>query len=293
MPRVTSRAWFIIPAAFGLLLIWTLISARSSDSGSSSYEGRDAAVVTLVAPNGGGREAAPRVVERLVALGIDAEVVAAAEDRIRIALRRVADPAEAIRAAAAPEPLSLHVVDERAQAPDAQSGDPKRLHPWLTGTSRADLRARIERGGTPPEQVPLVECVPGPDRKGPSLCAAWLGTPARIGSRQIQEVHLSADERTEEPLVQITFTPQGTRAFAELTREAAGKMLVVLALGEVQARPRIDAPIPDGRWTFSTRTGDTSRPVAIQRARRIAAAVKLPSLPPLAVETVEAGRAAK
>jgi preprotein translocase subunit SecD len=107
-----------------------------------------------------------------------------------------------------------------------------------------------------------------------------------MSSGDVQEIHLGADVRTEEPLVHVTFTPAGARAFAALTHDAAGKMVAVLALGEVQARPRIQALDSDGRWTFSTRTGDTTRAVAIQRARRIAEAAKLPILPPLVIEAV-------
>jgi preprotein translocase subunit SecD len=160
------------------------------------------------------------------------------------------------------------------------------------GGSRADLRAKIERTGAPNGLVPLVECIPGPDRKGPPLCAAWLGSPARITSRGVQEIHLDADPRTEEPLVRVTFTPEGARAFETLTRESAGRMLAVVALGEVQARPAIDGASRDGQWTFSTRTGDTTRPVAIQRARRIAEASKLPPVPPLVIEAVQHGEPA-
>jgi len=295
--RGTSRAWFIVPAVLGLLLIWTIISARSSDAPSKSYEGRGTAVVTLSAPRGGGKDAASKLAERLVTLGIDAQVVEAQEGRIRVALRRVADPAEAIAAAATPEPLAFYVVDQEAQhpleggEPKGDASEPARVQPWLTGTSRADLRAKVERAGAPAGLTPLVECVPGPDRKAPPLCAAWLGSSARLAAQDVREIHLRADERTEEPLVLVTFTDEGARAFEEVTRAATGRLLVVVALGDVQARPRIHSAIQDGRWTFSTRTGDTSRPVAVERARRIAAAVNLPPLSPLVVQGVEEVRA--
>jgi preprotein translocase subunit SecD len=297
--RGTSRAWFIVPAVLGLLLIWTIVSALSRDTPSSSHEGRGGAVVTLAAPRGGGKDAAPKLVERLVAMAIDAQVLESDEDRIRIALRRVADPAEAIAAATTPEPLSFYVVDEQAQHPPEQGdaasaeGDPRRVRPWLTGTSRADLRAKVERAGAPPGLTPLVECIPGPDRKGPPLCAAWLGSATRLTAAEVREIHLRADERTEEPLVLVTFTEEGASAFQEIARAGAGRMLVVVALGEVQARPRIPSEIQDGRWTFSTRTGDTIRPVAVDRARRIAAAANLSPLPPLVVQGMEEARAPK
>jgi preprotein translocase subunit SecD len=298
--RGTSRAWFIIPAVLALLLIWTIVSALSNKGPSSSYEGRGAAVVTLSAPEGGARDAAPKLLERLVALGVDAQVVEAEEDRIRIALRRVADPSEAIAAATTPEPLSFYVVDEGVQqpqdVPDAASAAPapERLHPWLAATSRADLRAKVERAGVPEGLSPLVECIPAPQRKAPPLCAAWLGRPTPLRAADIREIHLGADRRTEEPLVAITFSEEGARAFEEISRAAAGKMLVVSALGEVQARPRIHGPgdlMQGGRWTFSTRTGDTDRPVAIERAQRIAAAAKLPRLPRLEIKALEEARA--
>ena len=288
--RGAYRAWFIVPAVGGLLLIWALLSARSGDTLSKPYEGQDAAVVTLRAPEGGGEQAAARLVERLAALGIDAVVAEASADRMRLALRRVADPSEAIRAVATPDPLSFHVVEEVPPAPEAERAGERAsggdLRPWLTGTSRADVQARAERAGPPHGLAPLIECIPGPDRRGPPLCAAWLASAARMSSRDVQEIHLGADVRTEEPLVHVTFTPAGARAFEALTRAAAGKMVAVLALGEVQARPRIQALNSDGRWTFSTRTGDTTRAVAIQRARRIAEAAKLPILPPLVIEAV-------
>ena len=293
MARGTSRAWFIVPGALALLLIWTIVSRLSGERSSSTYQGRGTAVVTLSAPKGGGKDAAPKLLERLAALGIDAQVREAEDDRILIALRRLADPAEAIAAAAAPDPLSFYVVDETAQqmpeagpASSASSG-PERVHPWLTGTSRADLHAKVESAGVPQGLTPLMECIPSPERGAPPLCAAWLGRATGLGAREVREVHLRADKRTEEPLVVLTLTEEGARAFEDVTRSAVGKMLAVVALGEVQARPRIQSAIQDGSWTFSTRTGDTTRPVAVERARRIAAASDLPRLPPLVVQAVE------
>jgi preprotein translocase subunit SecD len=140
----------------------------------------------------------------------------------------------------------------------------------------------------------LVECIPAPQPKAPPLCAAWLGRPTSLGAADVREIHLGADRRTEEPLVAITFSEEGARAFEEISRAAAGKMLVVSALGEVQARPTIHGPgdlLQGGRWSFSTRTGDTDRPVAIERAERIVAAAKLPRLPGLRIEALEEARA--
>ena len=280
--RGAYRAWFIVPAVAGLLLIWWILSARSGDSLSKPYQGREAAIATLRAPQGGGGDAAARLVERLALLGIDAAVVEASAHRVRLSLHQVADPEDAIRAVVAPDPLSFHVVEDAVEPTDGGA-----VRPWRTGTSRGDLRARAAGTGAPDSLVPLMECIPGPERRGPPLCAAWLGSPARLTARDVREIHLGADARTEEPLVQVTFTPEGARAFEALTRAAVEKMVAVVALGEVQARPRIEAPSIGDRWSFSTRTGDTTRPVAVQRARRIAEAAKLPMLPRLEIEAVE------
>ena len=285
--RGAYRAWFIVPAVAGLLLIWSLLSARSGDGVSKPYEGREAATATLRAPEGGGEDAAPRLVERLALLGIGAEVLEASAQRVRLALHRVADPEDAMRAVATSDPLSFHIVEDTGEPTDAGGA-----RPWLTGTSRADLRASTARAGPPPGLVPLIECIPGPQRRGPPLCAAWLGSSARLTARHVREIHLAADPRTEEPLVQVTFTEDGARAFEELTGAAVGKMVAVVALGEVQARPSIEGPNASDRWSFSTRTGDTTRPVAVQRARRIAEAAKLPTLPRLEIEAVEPARRA-
>ncbi|MBX5480514.1 MAG: hypothetical protein IRZ16_01505 [Myxococcaceae bacterium] len=285
---MTSRAWFIVPAALVLMVVITVWMVQSQTAPHQMYEGEESADVTLVATSGHGVEAATALTARLRAVGMSAQTLEVTEQKIRLRLMRVSEPREAIAALIDPEPLRFQVIAEDQHAGDAGPGEPGMVVPWLKGTSRADLQEKIRQTPPPRGMVPAIECIRAGDRAGGVLCAAWLtAPPAALGSENVTDVHVGAHERTEEPEVTLKLDAPGARALEALTRMNVGRMIAVVAFGELQARPRIDSPVTGGEWTFSTRTGDTDRRNAILRAERLVAAARAKPLPPLVIESVE------
>lgn len=284
-----SRAWFIAPAALLLLGVLTWWSAKSQRTISNAFRGTHDAVVTLRVPEGEAEKIADDVVQRFVVMGVDARVLEARGDTLKLRLNRVAEPGSALLGVLSPQPLSFRDIPE-AQRLDAGFAqvDAGVDVPFAIGTSRAEVLASIERAQLRPGGNAVLECMPPQQKGAPTMCAAWLvGEDARIRRAHIQSVDLAADPRTEEPLVKITFTEEGARAFEAFSRAHVGERIAVIALGELQARPRIEAPVTDGVWSISTRTGDTGRSEAVARAQRIDAALELAPLPPLEVQQVE------
>lgn len=53
------------------------------------------------------------------------------------------------------------------------------------------------------------------------------------------------------PIINIEFTPEGTKKFADVTRRNVGKPLAIILDGVILSAPRINAPIPGGKAQIS------------------------------------------
>lgn len=83
----------------------------------------------------------------------------------------------------------------------------------------------------------------------------------------------SAKVRTDKgyPLIVITFTDDGRKRFAEVTRQNIGKRLAIIIQGQLYCAPRIRAEIPGGKAEIS---GKFSEQEAKNLAAKITEAMK-------------------
>ncbi len=294
--KETSRAWFVVPAVILLLLGLTLLSLRSGKKLTEPFAGAGSAEVLFRAPSGGGVDAAKHLVNRFALLGIASSVVSAEDRSIRMRLNSVSDPAHAAASVVEPQAVQVRpILDARpllpAGAPELElpvaPGAEKLPLPFVTAPTRAEVDALVAQRGLPSGMSYAFECIPGPSRGEPGMCAAWLLGPESLEGDHVRAARIGSDRRTEEPLVTFEVDEAGARALEELTTKNLGRQAAVIALGEVRARPLMIEASRGFAWTFSTRTGDTNRRQAVERAERIAAAAELPALPPLVVEKVE------
>ncbi len=299
MADASNRSWFLIPAGVVLLVVLGVWMARQVKPASRDHTGEDSVKVVLDAPDGDGVEAAKLLMERLLLLGISAEMVKAEPGSLDLRLRRVREPRALLEAALTAQPLTFYVIPEPQREPqgdDADAGKVDPLNPvaWILGQGRAATRALEEPSALSEGESFALECIPPRPRDQPAPCALWRVEGASpLTAEDISEATLTADRRTEEPLITFTFAPGAEARWAALRERAGGQQVAVVAFGEVAARPRVSADPPEGlgpnQWRFSTRTGDTDRPTAIERAERINAASRLKPLPRLMIrEVVEA-----
>jgi hypothetical protein len=294
MAADTSRTWFIIPAAVVLTVVLGVWMARQATPTSRDHAGQDDVLVTLGAPEGGGEAAARALVERLVLLGVEGRVEQASDRELSLRLRRVAEAEELLTSLLDPEPLAFHFIPEPQRAgADAGEVDEDNPTPWTLGEGRAATRARAEPAALDPEQRFITECIPPRPKGTPPPCALWkVGPPVALGAADVVDTALGAHRQTEEPMVTLTFRPEAKERLRALREAGPGNMVAVVAFGELAARPRLNEhnlpDLEDGTWRFSTRTGDTDRRTAVERAQRIGVAARLPRLPPLIVRDVQA-----
>ncbi|MGA9525995.1 MAG: hypothetical protein WBV82_31340 [Myxococcaceae bacterium] len=296
MAKETSRAWFIIPAVILLLVGMTILSLRTGKKLTEQFAGATSAEVLIRAPSGGGVEAAKQLATRLALLGVNSSVVSADDRSIRLQLKFVSDPGHVAASVVEPQPVRVQpILDARPLLPtDAPElklpvapGAEKLPLPFVTASTRAEVEDVVAQRGLPSGMAYALECIPAPRGAEAGMCAAWLLGPETLEGSHVLDAKISSDVRTEEPLVTFTLDEEGARALEELTTKNLGRQAAIIALGEVRARPLMVEPSRGTAWTFSTRTGDTGRRQAVERAERIAAAAKLAVLPPLSVEKVE------
>jgi SecD/SecF fusion protein len=71
-------------------------------------------------------------------------------------------------------------------------------------------------------------------------------------------------------LIQIVFTADGKKRFAEVTRESVGRRLAIVIDGRLHSAPRIMTAIPGGKAEIS---GSFSEPEARELAAKITASL--------------------
>lgn len=80
-------------------------------------------------------------------------------------------------------------------------------------------------------------------------------TPIFLGKTQLTGNDLSfagpSVDQFGKPMINIEFTPEGTKKFANVTRMNVGKPLAILLDGVVLSAPRINGPIPGGKAQIS------------------------------------------
>lgn len=293
MTQGSQRLLFIIPAALVLMVVLTYWSSQSRNAQTSSVGGKNTVLATFGVGSGDALDTARALQSRLGVYGIDSSLNAVDGGQVQLEVRRVAEPEPLLNAILSSEPIQLHFVSRDqggtpVDPPDGSitGGD---LSPWLAGRSRREVLERIATlRADAGEAQAVLECIPPPDKdEALALCAAWqVGPPLPIGVADIAAANIRAHPRTEEPLVSLTFSERAAKALSQAIAEHPDQMLAVVALGELQARPVPDETLEANTLTFSTRTGDTHRRAAVERAERIVAATRLQPVTGVTLEGV-------
>ena len=160
------------------------------------------------------------------------------------------------------------------QVPGLQ--DPQQLKDLLGQTAELEfklvdqtaLQSDIAQGIAPPGSE-IVPFAGGSDGAGTSIAVKRLGG---IRGDSLTNAQQSFDPQTNEPVVSITFDPQGGARFARLTSENVNKPFAIILDGEVLSAPNINEPIYGGNAQISG--GFT-----VEQANQLAIALRSGALP--------------
>jgi preprotein translocase subunit SecD len=155
--------------------------------------------------------------------------------------------------------------------------DPQALKSLLGQTAKLEFKlvdksapeSDLARGIVPPGSE-LVPCV-NPQSCGglPAIAVRRLGG---IKGDQLTNAVQTNDQRTNEPVVSITFDQQGGAKFAQLTTENVNKPFAIILDGKVLSAPNINEPILGG-------SAQISGSFTIQSANQLAIALRSGALP--------------
>ena len=174
------------------------------------------------------------------------------------------------------EPTIIRQGDTRIVVQVPGLDDPQALKDLLGQTAelefklvdQAALQSDVAQGIAPPgsEIVPYAE---GTDFAGTSIAVKRLGG---IRGDSLTNAQQSFDPQTNEPVVNITFDPQGGRRFGVLTRENVGRPFAIILDGEVLSAPNINEPIDGG-------TAQISGNFTVETANQLAISLRSGALP--------------
>ena len=174
------------------------------------------------------------------------------------------------------EPTIIRQGNDRIVVDVPGLKDPQELKDLLGQTAELEfklvdltaLQSDIQQGIAPPgsEIVPYAE---GEPLAGTSIAVRRLGG---IRGDSLTNAQQSFDPQTNEPVVSITFDPQGGARFARLTSENVNKPFAIILDGEVLSAPNINQPIYGGSAQI---TGSFT----VDEANKLAIALRSGALP--------------
>ena len=174
------------------------------------------------------------------------------------------------------EPTIIRDGDDRIVVDVPGLKDPQALKDLLGKTAELEfklvdqtaLQSDIAQGIAPPGSE-ILPGAPDSDYAGRQLAVRRLGG---IRGDSLTNARASFDPRTNEPIVEITFDPQGGAKFARLTSENVGKPFAIILDGQVISAPNINEPIIGG-------TAQISGHFTTKTANQLAIALRSGALP--------------
>ena len=132
-------------------------------------------------------------------------------------------------------------------------GDPKQLIDIIGTTAKltfrlVDTSMSVEQAlqGRPPPESDVVYGSKA-ENKQPYL----LEKRVIVSGEELTDARPGFDQRTNEPMVQLTFNSSGARKFGQVTTENVGRQFAIVLDDEVISAPTIREPIPGGRAQIS------------------------------------------
>lgn len=153
------------------------------------------------------------------------------------------------------EPTIIRSGESRIVVQVPGLSDPAELKALLGQTAKLEFRlvdlsadpTRVAQGIAPPGSELLPFANPETDGTGRMAVKRYGG----IKGDSLTNAVASFDDRTNEPIVQITFDQTGGKKFADLTRNNVGKPFAIILDGKVLSAPKIQEPILGGQASIS------------------------------------------
>ncbi|MGH7245907.1 MAG: protein translocase subunit SecD [Candidatus Levyibacteriota bacterium] len=86
-----------------------------------------------------------------------------------------------------------------------------------------------------------------------------------LTGKDLQNSAVTFDQNTGAPQVQLSFTPDGARKFADITKRNVGKIVAIVLDNQVIEAPKVNEPILDGNAVITgSFTSDTAKNLSIE-----------------------------
>ena len=169
------------------------------------------------------------------------------------------------------EPTIIRQSSNRILVQVPGLSDPKKLKDQLGQTAKLEFKL-VDNDANPTDRAqgiakPGTVLVPyaNPEKDGIIPLAVFrLGG---INGDQLTEAKVGNEDKTNEPVVEISFDQQGGAKFAKLTTENVNKPFAIILDGKVISAPNINEPILGGQARISGNfTAETAQQLAINLA---------------------------
>ena len=99
-----------------------------------------------------------------------------------------------------------------------------------------------------------------------SLEVLYVQSEVLLDQYDVQATHVVTSETSGQPVIDVAFTDQGRKRFAEITRHNIDRRLAIIIEGTLYSAPVIRTEIPGGRAQIN---GDFTRTEAEELSKRI------------------------
>ncbi len=222
----------------------------------------------------------------------EAEIRKRGSDSIQISLPGYQDPEKAKELIGTTAQLEFRLVDSqstffrdhlRKNPPPPESGialKDSSGFPQLVGPARDGLLGYL-KGAVPADRDLLLECIGGSNQKG--QCSSYetylVEKGAPVSGDSLAGAEASVGQMNQ-PEVNISFDPQGSRDFEKLTEAAVGRYMAIVLDDNVHSAPRINEKIPGGRARITMgRAGTKPFDEWLSEAQTLALVLKAGALP--------------
>lgn len=160
----------------------------------------------------------------------------------------------------------------------SQQGNESRIIVELAGVQNPDQALQLI-GTTAQLDFRLQDASPSPAATQSAMAFLSQFKPTGLTGKQLKSAAVVFDPKTNEPQVSLEFNPEGSKLFAEITKENVGGVLAIFLDQFPVTIPRINDPILDGRAVIQGN-------FQIEEAKQLAIQLSAGSLP-VPIEVIE------
>lgn len=135
----------------------------------------------------------------------------------------------------------IHALEKRCEIAATRHPMPAALQPSLL--SVLQFRLALDQPTDDSEEVPLIDSL---DSSRQSNVVIYVEKEVLLDGRAVKSASAVRDAVSGRPYVSITFTEEGAKQFAQVTREFIGERLAIISDGQVYSAPVIQQEISGG-----------------------------------------------